>query len=101
MTTEEERIGSGSNTQTTIEGWILHFFAEYEKVALDDMPDFSIGIPVEFENQCTGTKKKLEIIGNWLSVSKVDDYAYKPDFALAIIDEQENEYEYKYEDVSE
>lgn len=86
MTTEEKRIGSGGQIQTTIEGWILHFFGEYERMDLDDVPDYSISVPVELENKLTGTKKDLNIIANWLSVSKVDKYVFKSDLGLAIIE---------------
>lgn len=86
MATEEKRIGSGGQTQTTIEGWILHFFGEYERMDLDDVPDYSISVPIELENKLTGTKKDLNIIANWLSVSKVDKYVFKSDLGLAIIE---------------
>ena len=86
MATEEKRIGSGGQIQTTIEGWILHFFGEYERMDLDDVPDYSISVPVELENKLTGTKKDLNIIANWLSVSKVDKYVFKSDLGLAIIE---------------
>jgi len=86
MATEEKRIGSGGQTQTMIEGWILHFFGEYKRMDLDDVPDYSISVPVELENQLTRTKKDLDIVANWLSVSKVNQYTFKSDLGLAIIE---------------
>lgn len=89
MTTEEKRIGSGGDVQTNIQGWILHFFGEYEKMDLDDVPDYSIAVPVELVNYLTGTTKNLEIVANWLSVSKVNFYTYKSDLGLAIVEKVE------------
>ena len=89
MTTEEKRIGSGGDVQTNIQGWILHFFGEYVKMDLDNVPDYSISVPVELVNHLTGTTKNLEIVANWLSVSKVNFYTYKSDLGLAIVEKVE------------
>ena len=56
---------------------------------LDDVPDYSIAVPVELVNYLTGTEKKMEIVANWLSVSKVNFYTFKSDLGLAIIKKEE------------
>jgi hypothetical protein len=94
MSTEEKRISSGSYVNTKIEGWILHFFGLYEKIDLDFVPNYSISVPIEFENHLTGMKKNLDIIANWLSVSKVEQYAFKSDLGLAIIENVKGCYMY-------
>lgn len=88
MTTDEKRIGSGGQTQTHIEGWILHFYGIYSRVDLDDVPDYSISVPVEFYNQFTDTTKQIEIKSNWVSISKPDEYTYKPDIGLCVVEAQ-------------
>ena len=85
MTTEEYQVGSGGQTQTEIEGWILHFFGIYDKVNLDRVPDYAISVNVRLDNMDTGTKKDLELCANFISVSNVDQYTYKPDLGIAII----------------
>jgi hypothetical protein len=89
LATKEKLIGSGGQTQTMIEGWILWFFGEYEFMDLDNVPDYSISVPIELENKLTGTKKNLDIVAGWLSVSKMNDYShyvFKSDLGLAIIE---------------
>jgi len=88
MTTEEKRIGSGSDIETKIEGWILNFFGKYEKMDLDDIPDYSISVPIELKNELTGITKELDLVANFSSVSKLSKYVYKSDFGLAIIHNQ-------------
>ncbi len=92
MATEEKRIGSGGQKQTHIEGWILHFFGIYTRVDLDDVPDYSISVPVELYNEHSGTTKQLEIKANWVSASLIDPHTYKPDIGMCII-EAENKTE--------
>jgi hypothetical protein len=91
LATEEKRIGSGGQVQTMIEGWILHFFGKYERMDLDDVPDYSISVPVKMENKITNTTKNLNIVANWLSVSKLDRYLYKSDLGLAIVEVERSE----------
>ena len=87
LATEEKRVGSGGQIQTIISGWLLYFFGEYERMDLDNVPDYSISVPVELENELTRTKKSLNIVANWLSVSKVDNYVFESDLGLAIIED--------------
>jgi hypothetical protein len=85
LATEKQRVGSGGDVATKIEGWILHFFGIYSKMDLDDVPDYSINVPVELINQLTGTKKDLQLRANWLSVSKVNETTYKSDLGVCIV----------------
>lgn len=89
MATEEKRIGSGGQKQTHIEGWILHFYGIYDRVDLDDVPDYSIAVPVELYNEFTNQTKQMEIKANWVSVSKPDNCTYKPDIGLCVIENKE------------
>jgi hypothetical protein len=86
MNTEEKRIGSGSQVQTFLEGWILYFFGEYGRMDLDEVPDYSYNVPVILINQVTKTKKNLDIVGNWCSVSKINNHTYKTDLGVGIVD---------------
>ncbi len=88
MATEEHRVGSGGQTQTHIEGWILHFYGIYSQIDLDDVPDYSIAVPVELYNEFTNQTKQMEIKANWVSISKPDEYTYKPDIGLCVIEAQ-------------
>jgi hypothetical protein len=85
LATEVHRIGSGSQTQTNIDGWILHFFGIYQKVDLDDVPDYTISVPIKLVNLDAGYEKKLELCANFISTSKYDEYTYKPDLGICII----------------
>lgn len=86
MATDEKRIGSGGQIQTHIEGWILHFYGIYSRVDLDEVPDYSISVPVELYNEFTDTTKQMEIKANWVSISKPDEYTYKPDIGLCVVE---------------
>ncbi len=85
MATEEHRVGSGGQTQTLIEGWILHFYGIYSCVDLDNVPDYSIAVPVELYNEFTDQTTQMEIKANWVSISKPDDYTYKPDIGMCVV----------------
>jgi hypothetical protein len=91
MNIESIRIGSGVDCITYLEGWITHFMGIYTKVDLDKIPDYTINVPIKLVNELTGITKDLNMFSNFISVSKVDKYLYKPDLALCII-EQKNEY---------
>jgi hypothetical protein len=86
MATEERRVGSGGQIQTHIEGWILHFYGIYDRVDLDEVPDYSIAVPVELYNEFTNQTKQMEIKANWVSISKPNEYTYKPDIGLCVIE---------------
>jgi hypothetical protein len=85
MTTEERRIGSGYQKQIFIEGWILHFYGIYDRVDLDYVPSYSIKVPIELVNQLTRQTKDLELYADWVSISKVDNFTYKPDIGVCIV----------------
>ena len=91
MNIESIRIGSGVDCITYLEGWITHFMGIYTKVDLDKIPDYTINVPIKLVNELTGITKDLNMFSNFISVSKVDKYLYKPDLGLCII-EQKNEY---------
>jgi ribosomal protein S17E len=85
MATETMRIGSGKQTQTKINGWIIHFFGKYQQIDLNDIPNFNIAVPVEIHNTFTNTTKQLELTVDWCSVSREDDYIYRPNLSLDIV----------------
>jgi hypothetical protein len=39
-------------------------------------------------NKWTNTEKKLELITDWVSVSKVNDTTYKPDIGMCIVERE-------------
>jgi hypothetical protein len=88
MTINRETLGSGN--EQYISGWITHFYGIYNEVSLDKIPDYSICVPVELQNQKTGKTKELEINSNWCSVSKVSEYFYKPDIGLCIVEKYDD-----------
>lgn len=88
MTSEERRVGSGGDTDTTVEGWILHLYGIYHKVGIDSIPKTSISVPVKLVNQWTETEKKLELIADWVSVSKVNEHTYKPDIGMCLVERE-------------
>ena len=84
MSTNERRVGSGSDIQTHILGWILHFYGIYGYVDLSDVPSYSIEVPIDFTNCDTGDTKELKLTGDWILTSKLDEYTYQPTFGLCI-----------------
>ena len=90
MTISEEKRSSsgGPNKINWIDGWILHFFGIYKKTDICDIPNYSISIPIKLINQFTGMEKNLILGGGWVGVSKLDNYTYKPDLGLSIINKE-------------
>jgi hypothetical protein len=80
---KESPHGSGEG-KTYISGWILNFFGLYEKTNFRDVPSYKISIPIELINEFTSTTKKLNLDANFISTSRVGDYAYKPDLAICL-----------------
>ena len=88
-TNEEKRKSSGGPYEITwIDGWILHFFGIYKKTDFDDIPNYTISVPIKLINQFTGIEKNLILGGGWSGISKLDDYTYKPDLGLSIINKE-------------
>ena len=86
--TEVSRIGSGSQTQTMLEGWFINFFGVYDKVDLDDIPNYEIKVPVKLCNQFTGVTKSLQLQTSFTGVCKEDDYYYRPQLSIILYDTQ-------------
>jgi len=84
LATEEKRIGSGTQIQTNVSGWILHFFGIYNKISLDDIPNYDITVPIELIDIRNNTKKNLELKNDWCCVSQIDNYIYKPNISIDI-----------------
>ena len=85
MTTEIERIGSGGETQTHIEGWITHFLQIYNKTVMDDIKNYKISVPVKLENKLTGTTKNLTLYGAFTGVTyDANLNAYKPQLSIVM-----------------
>jgi hypothetical protein len=53
---------------------------------VDQIPKTAISVPIKLVNEFTKTEKKLELIADWVSVSKVNDYTYKPDIGMCIVE---------------
>jgi hypothetical protein len=90
MTTNEvkRKSSGGPYTITWIDGWILHFFGIYEKTDIDNIPSYTISVPIKLINQFTQTEKNLILGGGWVGISKIDEYVYKPDLGLSIINKE-------------
>lgn len=58
----------------------------YDKVEVEDIPKTAISVPIKLVNQFTKTEKKLELIADWVSVSKVNETTYKPDIGMCIVE---------------
>lgn len=84
MTTKEYQIGSGWDIQTFIKGWIMHFYGIYDEIDLDNVPSYVIDIPINLYNEYTQQTKKLNIKANWVSISKLNEFTYKPDIGVWI-----------------
>ena len=86
MTTEKVRMMSGQTKELGVEGWILHFFGIYKKCDITEIPSFSINVPIKLVNELTQTTKDMELLGDWVSVSKVNETTYKPDIGICILE---------------
>lgn len=53
---------------------------------MDRLPKTLISVPIKLVNEFTKTEKKLELIADWVSVSKVNEYTYKPDIGMCIVE---------------
>ena len=82
---DEKPIGSSGLSQININGWLLHFYGIYSRVDLDDVPDYSYSVPVELLNKFTNETKQMEIKSSWISISKPDEYTFKPDIGLCVV----------------
>lgn len=91
MTTDVKRIGSGMQTQTTLEGWITYFSGIYTKIDFEDIEGEKLQVSVELENTLTNTKKKLELYGAFTGVvyDEKND-AYRPQIGLVLYNHDEN-----------
>ena len=59
MTSEERRLGSGGDSDTYVEGWILHFFGIYDKVEVGDIPSTATKVPIKLVNMITKVRKNM------------------------------------------
>lgn len=82
----EKQIGTSGLSQTNIDGWLLHFYGIYTRIDLDDVPDYSYSVPIESLNRFTNETKQMEIKSSWISISKPDEYTYKPDIGFYIVE---------------
>jgi hypothetical protein len=63
---------------------MLHFFGKYEKSHLYGFPEFTIKVPIKLINTWTQKEKELVLVSDWVSVSKLNQKAYKPDVGMTI-----------------
>ncbi len=47
-------------------------------------PEFTIKVPIKLVNTLTNQEKSLILVSDFVSVSKLNDRAYKPDVGLTI-----------------
>jgi hypothetical protein len=66
LSEESRRSSGGRYTINWIDGWILHFFGIYKKTEIDDIPNYSISVPVKLINEFTGITKELILGGGWV-----------------------------------
>lgn len=45
-----------------------------------------MNVPIKLVNYLTKTEKKLELLADWVSVSKVNETTYKPDIGMCILE---------------
>lgn len=88
--TEIERIGSGGETQTNLNGWITHFIGIYKKCSLDSIPSRHIAVPIKIENEFTGTSKSMLLQAGFCGISYNDGF-YKPVLGMTIYHYQKEE----------
>jgi|JI6StandDraft_1071083.scaffolds.fasta_scaffold435379_1 hypothetical protein len=67
-----------------VEGWILNFFGIYEKHIFTGFPEFTVKVPIKLINTLNNTEKHLLLVSDWVSVSKLNERAYKPDVGMCI-----------------
>lgn len=85
MTTEIERIGSGGEIQTHMEGWITHFLQIYGRTILDDIKNYKMSVPVKLENRLTSITKDLTLYGAFTGVTYNDELnAYRPQLSIVL-----------------
>jgi hypothetical protein len=84
---EKQRKSSGGDSykETWTDGWLLHFFGIYKKTQIETIPNYLINVPIKLVNEFTNIEKDLILGGGWVSISKFDDYTYKPNLGLSII----------------
>jgi hypothetical protein len=88
--TEERRIGSGSQIQTYLEGWITHFYQIYKKIDLGSIHDYRIEVPIKLTNELTNQIKNMKMHGGFNGVifdEKTN--AYRPQLSLVIYHHEE------------
>ena len=87
---EEIRSGSGKTHIDYIDGWLLHFYGIYEKTDIEEIPSFSVSVPINIVDQYTKSNiTQVELINKWGSVSILCDnneYYCKPNLNLYIIE---------------
>ena len=80
----DQKLFNKNQVKTSIDGWLLHFLGIYSCVDLYDIPTYSLSIPVKVINEVTNKIKQIDIVSNWISISKPDNYTYKPDIGICI-----------------
>lgn len=81
--TEIERIGSGGETQTNLNGWITYFIGIYGKCSLEDIPSRNISIPIKVTNLVAGTEKNMTLQGGFCGIHHNEGF-YRPVLAMTI-----------------
>jgi len=84
MSTEEERIGSGGDKNTHIEGWILHFYGIYTRTCFEDLQSQTSNVPIKLLNEYTNTVKDLELVTEFSGIVKIDENIYAPRLSLTL-----------------
>lgn len=51
---------------------------------MEGFPEYTIKVPITLKNTFTKKQKDLLLVSDWISVSKLNHQAYKPDVALSI-----------------
>ena len=80
---------SGQADILYIDGWLLHFYGIYDKTDIENVPSFTVSVPIKLFDEDTNITKELELITKWGSVSIVDEndeYYSKPDLNLYIVE---------------
>ena len=80
----DQKLFNKNQVKTSIDGWLLHFVGIYSCVNLYDIPTYSLSIPIKVINEFTNEIKQIDITSNWISISKPDNYTYKPDIGICI-----------------
>lgn len=82
---KQVRQGSLIHQIPSVDGWFLHLLGIYGQATIKDIPKVSVSVPIVLENKVARTKKKLELLTGWVSVSKINEYTYKPDVGVCIL----------------